>query len=441
MSNTDRFIKPSDPDYDEARRAFDLSDQKPAAICLPTSVAEVQAALAFARSEGLKVANQATGHFAVALPSLEGALLLRPSIGTEPVIDDHDGFARVGAGTRWGPVIEAAGRRGLAALHGSSPTVGVIGFLLGGGLGFYGRQHGLACNRVRAIEVVTAEGELGRVDEENEPDLFWALRGGGGLYASVIAIEFDLLPIREVFGGITFWPVELGEAALAAWLDWTRNAPESVTTSFRYMNLPPIESVPEPLRGKSLVVIDGVATDAAEGEALANLLADIGDPVLSQWGPMPAAAVASLHGDPEEPIPAIGNSTLIDDVGDGLVEAFSEAAGGESGSGLVVAELRQLGGALRRSDGDGGVADKIEGEFIAFGVGLATDPGTRAKTEEDLARMLEAVDPWQAGRQYYNFAIAGSTCANCYSAEAVEALGAIRDEYDPEGLFLAPLAL
>src|SRR5690606_8328465 len=128
----------------------------------------------------------------------------------------------------------------LAALHGSSPTVGVVGYLLGGGLGFYGRQHGLGCNRVRAIEVITADGEVGRVSQDDEPDLFWALRGAGGLFATVTAIEFDLLPIREVFGGVSFWPVELCEEALSVWLDWTRNAPESVTTTFRFMNLPPL---------------------------------------------------------------------------------------------------------------------------------------------------------------------------------------------------------
>ena len=441
MTSPSSLINPSDSGYDAARMAFDLSDQKPAAVCTPTTVAEVQEAVIYARENGLKLANQATGHVAVALPPLEETLLLKPAIDIEPVIDASQGFARVGAGTRWGPVVNAAGEHGLAAMHGSSPTVGVVGYHLGGGLSFYGRKHGLACNRVRAIEVVTADGEVGRVDHENEPDLFWALRGGGGLFATVTAIEFDLLPLGEVFGGISFWPVELGEEALSAWLDWTRSAPDSVTTSFRFMNLPPLETVPEPIRGKSLVAIDGVAIDHADGEALASLLAGIGEPVLGQWGPMPAPAVSSLHGDPEDPIPAIGNSTLLNDVSDELIGALNEAAGGESGSSLIATELRQLGGALGRPDENGGVANRIDGEFIAFGVGLATDPGTAGKTGEDLARIFESVSPWESGRQFYNFAIAGSTCANCFPEEAIEALRAIRHEYDPEGLYVAPLAL
>lgn len=441
MSTPASIIRPTDRGYDEARAAFDLSDQRPAAISLAGSVAEVQDAIRYARATGLKVANQATGHVAVALPALEETLLLKPRIDPDPVVDAENRFARVGAGTTWRPVVEAVAANGLTAMHGSSPTVGVVGYHLGGGLSFYGRQEGLACNRIRALEVVTADGESGRIDRETEPDLFWALRGGGGLFATVTAIEFDLLPVTEVFGGAGFWPVELAETVLSIWLDWTRTAPESVTTSLRIMNLPPFEAVPEPIRGRNLVVIDGVALDDADGEAFVSLFDGVGDPVMSQWGTMPSAAVSSLHGDPEDPVPALGNSTLLDDVGDELVEALVEASGGESGSTLIATELRQLGGALRRKDVDGGVADRIDGEFVAFGVGVGATPDMRAKTEEDLNRLLEAVDPWQSGRQFYNFAIAGASCADCYSQDSVEALGAIRHEYDPEGLFVAPLGL
>lgn len=441
MSPGTSILTPSDPGYAEAKLAYDLHDQKPAAVCTPTTVAGVQAAVRWARDEGLKIANQATGHVAVALPDLEGALLLKPQIDVDPVVDPAEGFVRVGAGTRWRPVVEAAAAHGMAAMHGSSPTVGVVGYHLGGGLSFYGREHGLACNKVRAIEVVTADGELARVDQENEPDLFWALRGGGGLFATVTAIEFDLLPFAEVYGGASFWPVETAEAAISTWLDWTRSAPDSVTTTFRIMNLPPFETVPEPIRGKQLVVIDGAALDKGDGEALTAQLAGLGDPVMAQWGVMPAPAVASLHGDPEDPVPAIGNSTMIEEVGDEFVEAFVGAAGGQSGCTLIAAELRQLGGALRRPDLDGGVANMIDGEFIAFGVGLAPEPGMRAKTEGDLARLMEAVSPWEGGRQCYNFAVGGAACKDCFPEDDIEALKAIRREYDPEDLYLAPLLL
>lgn len=441
MSSGSGILRPADPGYEQAVFAYDLHPQAPAAACVPTTVAEVQEAIRFARDNGLKVANQATGHVAVALPALEDTLLLKPAIDMEPVIDTREGFARVGAGTRWRPVVEAAAAHGMSTMHGSSGTVGVVGYHLGGGLSFYGRKHGLACNSIRALEVVTADGEVARIDRENEPDLFWALRGGGGLYATVTAIEFDLIPGAEVFGGASFWPVELSEEALSVWLDWTRTAPDSVTTTFRIMNFPPFEEVPEPIRGKNLAVIDGAALDNADGEALAAKLAGIGEPVMAQWGPMPSPAVATLHGDPEDPVPAIGNSTLIDEVSDEFVTAFVEAAGGESGCSLIAAELRQLGGALRRPDESGGVASMIDGEFIAFGVGLAGDPAMGDKTREDLDRLMAAVHPWECGRQFYNFAVGGATLPNCFSEDSIEALRAIRREYDPDETFVAPLPL
>lgn len=441
MSSTATILKPSDPGYEKAVFAFDLAPLKPAAACVATTVAEVQDAIAWARDHGLKVATQATGHRAVGLPSLEGALLLKPMIDESPVVDASEGFVRVGAGTTWEPVVDAAAAAGLTAMHGSSPTVGVVGYILGGGLSFYGRRHGLACNKVRAIEVVTADGEVARVDQENEPDLFWALRGAGGWAATVTAIEFDLLPVAEIFGGASFWPAELSEEVLSAWLDWTRTAPESVTTSFRIMNLPPLEAVPEPIRGKNVVAVDGISLDDADGQALQAMLDAIGEPVMSQWGNMPSAAAARLHGDPEEPIPAIGACSLVDGLEDEAVAALVEAAGPESGSGLIAAELRQLGGALRRPDENGGIADSIDGEFIAFGVGVAADPQMAAKTQEDLLRVIGSLQPWENGRRFLNFSNPDTTVADCFSTDSVDALGAIRREYDPEGVYVTPLGL
>jgi FAD/FMN-containing dehydrogenase len=440
MSTAISIVKPSDSGYDKARSAFDLADLRPAAVSLPQSVAETQEAIRWARDNGLKVAVQAIGHRAVALPPLEDALLIKPLID-EVVIDSDQRFARVGAGMPWDPVVTAAAEKNLAAMHGSSPTVGVVGYTLGGGLSFYGREHGLTCNKVRAIEVITADGEVARIDDDHEPDLFWALRGAGGWAAVVTAIEFELLPYTQVFGGASYWPVEAAEPVLSTWLDWTRSAPLSVSTSFRILNLPPVEQLPPPLRGQSLVAIDGVATDNGDGEALVAQLAGIADPVLSQWGPMPAPAVARLHGDPEQPSPAYGSSTLVDGLDDETIHAFVEAAGGESGSTLLDAEFRQLGGVLRQPAQPGGVADRIDAEFVAFAVGLAADASSQAKTKEDLERVMGSVKTWQNGRDFLNFSNPSVTLEQCFGSDSAEALRAIRHEYDPDGLFVPPIAL
>ncbi|MCB0857290.1 MAG: FAD-binding oxidoreductase [Solirubrobacterales bacterium] len=441
MSSGSSIIKPTDPGYEKAVFAYDLHPQTPAAACVPTTVAEVQEAIGWARENGLTVAAQSTGHRAVGLPPLDDSLLIRPMINTEPVIDAKERIARVGAGTTWDSVVNAAAEHGLAAMHGSSPTVGVVGYTVGGGLSFYGREHGLACNKVRAIEVVTGEGEVARVDADHEPDLFWALRGAGGWASVVTAIEFELLPYREIFGGASFWPVEASDAVLSTWLDWTRSAPESVTTSFRIMNMPPIEEVPEPIRGQNLVAIDGVATDQGDGQALVAQLDGIAEPLMAQWGQMPAPAASRLHGDPEDPVPAIGAGGMVDGLDEEAVAAFVEAAGGESGSALLAAELRQLGGQLRRPDDSGGVADHIDAEFVSFGVGMAADPAGAAKTQEDLGRLMGALEPWAGKHRFLNFSNPDSSCQQCFGDDSTEALKAIRHEYDPDGLIVPPIAL
>src|SRR5262249_26339504 len=156
----------------------------------------------------------------------------------------------------------------LAAMHGSSPSVGVVGYLLGGGLSFYGRRHGLAVNHVHAIEAVTPDGVLRRVDAEHNRELFYALRGGGGGYAVVTAVEIGLLPYAGVTGGALFFSPQDAGRVLRAWRNWTVDAPDEITTTYRLLCLPPLPEVPEPLRGVPTVCVNGVALDDREAERL-----------------------------------------------------------------------------------------------------------------------------------------------------------------------------
>ena len=195
-------VAPGDEGYDEARQAWALlADPRPAAVAFPTGPVEVAAAVRFARANGLRVALQATGHGASPLESLEHALLVKTTHMTGLEIDPAGRRARAEAGVLWGDVVAAVGAEGLACLHGSSSDTGVIGYTLGGGIGWYSRRYGLAGNSVLAVEAVTAEGELVRCDAETEPDLFWALRGGGGAFAAVTALEFSLYPVGDLYAG------------------------------------------------------------------------------------------------------------------------------------------------------------------------------------------------------------------------------------------------
>ncbi len=220
-----RIATPEDPDWDEARQAWNLTaDPHPAAVAFAESAEDVSAVIRFAAAEGLKVLGQGTGHGAAAVGSFEDTIVIKTERMRGIDVDAGAQTARVEAGVLAEELGAHAHESGLSFLPGSSPNVGVIGYSLGGGLGWLGRKYGFACNRVRSIELVTADGEARTVDADNEADLFWALRGGGGAYAIVTALHVDLVPVAEVFGGVVIYPAAVGETAIRAYRDWAAEA-------------------------------------------------------------------------------------------------------------------------------------------------------------------------------------------------------------------------
>jgi FAD/FMN-containing dehydrogenase len=433
------IILPSDSRYDDARLAWNLSaDQHPAAIWQATSVEDVQDAIAYARERGWRLTAQTTGHYAQILPDLADALLLKLSLHAGGVsVDPVGGSARVAAGAVWSDVIDAVAPYGLTAMHGSAPSVGVIGYLLGGGLGFYGRTHGLACNHVLSFDVVTADGQARHVDANNDPDLFYVLRGGGGGYAVVTAVEIDLLPYAEVTAGAMFFSVDHAPALLRSWHAWTKDADESISTTFRLLNLPPLPQVPEPLRGVQTICIDGVALKASEAEHLEAQLRSVATPILGGFGPMPAAAVTHLHGDPEAPTPGIGDGILLTELDDRAIDAFLRVAGDRS---LAVAELRHLGGALARSPWHAGALDHFDGEFLVYGAGVPGAPASAAELNAGLDRFLAALAPWASGTRFWSFAERNPALEGAITPEALRRATETRKLIDPAGMFIAPPA-
>ena len=435
-------IQPLHHNYDHARLAWNRhADQRPAGVVAATTAEDVRQAVAFAAANGLRVAPQGTGHLAAALPALDDALLLKTALHDEVEVDPVAMTARIKAGALWEDVADAVAAHGLAVMHGSSPDVGVMGYVLGGGLSFYARKHGLTASHVKAIEVVTADGELRRVDAHDDPDLFWALRGGGGNFGVVTAIELGLLPYSELFAGATFWPVAHAAAVVDAWVEWTRTAPVDVTTSLRILRLPPVPEVPEPLRAVPVVAVDGVALDDAEGERLAALLGDVAPPIIHDWGRMPSQAIIRLHGDPEQPTPGIGDTALLRELDAEAIAAFVAANGEDSGSPLLVAELRQLGGALAAPAPGGGATCHMPGGFALFAVGVPMAPGAEQAIEAHLDHLLEAMRPWALETRYLNFAERGGPAARSFDDQTNARLAAIRRRVDPDGLFLASHAI
>ncbi|MGY1637533.1 FAD-binding oxidoreductase [Geodermatophilus sp. SYSU D00742] len=434
---------PGDLAYDMARSPWNLqAGDHPAAVVYPAFPDEVADVLRAAAAAGLAVAPQGTGHGA---PPLEGrlgdAVLLRTAAMTELHVDAARRSARVGAGVLWGDLADAAGRSGLAARHPSSPDVGVVGYSLGGGIGWYARRLGLQCNAVTAVELVLADGTFVRATADREPDLFWALRGGAAPLGVVTALEFDLFPLDTVVAGFLAWDWTAVEEVLPGWVAWCATAPEEATTSFRLLEAPTTEDVPAQLRGRRFAMVDGavLGDDATAAEVLAPLRAL--HPEIDTVGRVPAATLVRLHLDPEGPTPAYASSTLVSDLPDAAIAAVVDAAGPRSGTRLAAAELRQLGGALARPDPAAGALSVLEGRFLALGLGLGLPGGDEehwARQRADAARFLSALEPWATGGHYLPMLDERVDTRKAFPPGVHARLAGIRRAADPDGLFVDP---
>jgi hypothetical protein len=432
-----QLLAPGEAGWDEARLGFNLAlDPRPALVAVPHSEADVAATVRFAREAGLRVAAQGTAHGAGALSSLEDSILLRTTAMKGVEIDRDAGTARARAGAVWDDLIGPASELGLAALHGSSPGVGIVGYTIGGGVGWYSRRHGIACNRVTCFDLVDQRGEQRRVDAASDPELFWAQRGGGGSFGVVTAVSFELLRLPEVYAGAMFFPLERAAEVLHAWRDWTAGVPEEMTSLGRLMQFPPIEDVPEPVRGKAFAILETIFIgEEASGEELTAPLAALG-PVMNSLAAVPPAGIAGLHMDPPGPVSGITGHTLLGELTPAAIDDLLAVAGPGSGSTLTSVEIRHGGGALSRPQPNGGALASLPGSFNMFAVGSTMDPAAVAPTRDRLAQLTAALQPHEAGR-YLSFCEEPTDFEAAFPAEACERLRAARAKHDPDGLFQA----
>jgi FAD/FMN-containing dehydrogenase len=430
---TGSAFAPGDDAYDEARTGWvTMLDHRPAVVALPETAEDIAAVVAFARSYGLRVAPQGTGHNGYPLGGLEDAVLLKTGRMRGVAIDAERKVARVEAGAWMFDVVEAAHEHGLTPLLGSSPDVGVVGYTLGAGVSWMARKHGLATNNVAAIEVVTPEGRLVRADHVNEPDLFWALRGGGGNFGVVTAMEIRLFDLETAYAGVMLFPVERAAEVLKAWVAWTQDAPDEVTSIGSILNVPPLPEVPEMLRGRSFARIEAVFLGSEEdGVELLRPLRELG-PEMDLFGMQSSIEISRLHMDPEGSVPlAMSDHQLIERIDDAGIDRLVEIAGAGSGSPLVMLELRHAGGALGRSGPDHGVADVLPGEFLAFALGIPMAPEMAAAIETDLGVVRSILAGYDTNRAYMNFVEREADPAAFFGEEAYARLRAIKAAVDP----------
>ncbi len=436
VTTQQQLIFPDDSRYDDARRSWNVTaDLRPDVVVLARSIEDVVAAVGYASERDLRVVVQGTGHGASVHGSLAGALLLNMRELRSVEIDAENRYAKVEAGALWEDVVTPAAVHGLAALHGSSPNVGVVGYSLGGGIGWMARMHGLASESILAAEIVTADGTLVRADRSENADIFWAIRGGGGGLGVIVSLKFALYPVSELVAGMLVWPWERSAEVLTRYVEWAETAPDSVTTSGRLLQIPPLPDIPEAFRGRQLVVIDGaiLGTEDEANEILASLREL--EPELDTFATVPAASLVRLHMDPEPPMPAIGDGVMLDALDADAIDAIVAVAGPGTDSPMIVVELRQLGGTLLEHKPDAGALGALDGSFAFFTVGAPMGPGLAEAIESRITALKDALAPWSRAKPYLNLAETRVAIGDAIGADAFARLEQVKAAIDPNGLF------
>jgi hypothetical protein len=431
---TGEVVLPGQPGFDDARQAFNLAaDQEPAAVVFAGSARDVAAAITFAADHGLRIAAQGTGHNAMPLGPLTDTILLKTHRMNRVDIDPLAQTARVEAGTVWSDVVQAAAKHGLAPLPGSSGNVGVAGYTLGGGVSFLGRKYGLSASNVRAIEVVTADGQPRRADREHEPDLFWALRGGGGSFGIVTALELRLFPVTQLYAGILWYPIERGPDVLHAWRDLTRGTvPDELTTLGRFLRLPPIPELPAEIRGKSFALVEAfhLGDQAQADELLAPLRAL--RPVNDTIATITVPELLHVHMDPEQPAASLGDGLMLSRLPDQAIDALVSTAGRNAAFPLASVEVRHLGGELGRGRRDNGALTSLQAPYLLYAAGITPTPDLAAPARAQIGAVEDALAPWMAAHMYLNFSETSRPRATLWTEPAYHRLRQIKARVDPD---------
>jgi FAD/FMN-containing dehydrogenase len=411
---------PGDADYDAARRPWNLAVPQPAAAVVHVEdAADVAAVVRYARHQGLAVAPQAAGHGASG--DVEGTILLGTRRLASLDVDPGERIARVGAGVRWGSVLAAAAPHGLVGLAGSSPVVSVVGYTLGGGLSWFSRRHGLAANSVRAVEVVDAEGEPATVTAASDPELFWALRGGGGDFAVVTALEFDLHPAPVLVGGRMAWPADRAAAVLDAYRAVTAAAPDGLSVWLELLQFP---------GAPPMVAVDATHLGTeAEARRLLAPFERVGGTLSDGRAVMSPVDLGTITMEPTEPSAGLSRGELLTTLDDSVAEALL----GRPIDPLLSVQVRHLGGALTRPADS--AAGHIDEPFALYLFGVPTTPEVAAAVGARQDELVDALGPRVAGRKPQTFLAPTDHAGLAYPPATLARLRRLKADRDPAGVF------
>jgi FAD binding domain/Berberine and berberine like len=432
-------LRPGEADYEAARHGWNLCiDQHPALILRVKNTADIVEAVRFACQHDLDIAVKSTGH-GVVRPA-DGCLLIDVSLLKEVRIHPTAQTAWVSAGVKWGQVLEAAQAFGLAPLLGSSPDVGAVGYTLGGGMGWLVRKYGLSTDSVHYFELVTADGEIRRASPEENSDLFWGLRGGGGSLGVITGMEIQLYPVSTVYGGNLLYPAEDAVQVIRRYREWIASAPDELTSSIVLANFPPLPVFPEPLRGKSFIIVRGCYCGPVEqGATLVQGWRDWKTPYMDAWHVMPFGEVATISNDPPDPIPGLTSGAWVGDLSDEAIDVlvrFGLPAGGPSP--VMITEIRHAGGAVEGVASEANAYGNREATLNMQLIGMAPVPEARQAFDVYTARFKQALAPHLTGGVYINFLDgeeARQRIQDAYQPQAYQRLQELKARYDPDNRF------
>lgn len=406
---------------------------RPDLVVGATSTQDVVEAVRWAAMQRLPLSVQATGHGA-RRPVTSGVMVTTSRI-TGVAVDAETAVATIGAGSAWTDVVTAADPEGLTPVGGASTHVGVVGYLLGGGLGPLARSHGFSSDRIESLTVVTGTSEVVEASATEAPDLFWALQGGWSGLGVVTQVRLHLASVPELYAGSLMFDTEDIPAVLRGWLDWTARADGVTTTSAAIVRFPALEMVPPPLRGRTLLSLRFARPgDAESGVEAAAPLRELAPVMVDDLDVLPAAQAERIHGDRVAPAPSWTRGLMLATSDDDLSTTLLEHAGPGQDFPFLAVELRHVAGATAR-DVRGGSAVAGRGAAFVLGV-LGVDP-TTFETELPAAAesFFAALAPWAADEMNPNFAGRGQARWNAATADR---LGDVRHTYDPAGVFALP---
>jgi hypothetical protein len=432
-------LLPGDEGYDGAVAAWSLLvAHTPAVAVMAESAEDIARAVAFAAAHDLPVGVMGSGHGQPL--ACEGGVLINTSRMRGVAIDSNDRIARVEPGAKWADVIPLAQECGLAPLNGSSTDVGVVGYTLGGGHGWLARKYGRAADRIVAAELVLASGETVRVTAESDPELFWALKGGSGNFGVITALEFELVPVTQVYGGATMYPLAAARDVLDAFSRWSPALPSGVTASIGILRLPPIPDLPPALQGAAVIAVRACAVgDLAAGEELIAPMRSLATPVMDTFGVMPYTAIDAISMDPVDPMPVMGMTMMLRDLNDETIDALLAVAGPGVETPLMMIDIRDLRPAADRVGGSGEDMRALIDGLPLYAVAVPMDEEMGQAIAGAMVMLRKTLAPFAVDRALLNFLGDGDEGPErtraAFPAEAWERLLETKRRYDPDNRF------